>query len=126
MYYRGGHHQAPLCHLSLTHETPGCSKFAHVQNQKAVSAYLKSNQLLPSESAHYHTHTIIMICFNMTCTIIKYTYVLDTVEPHKQIRGPPFYFQGRGGWSFLKINNFGRTLREINNLLQELFYINMQ
>ena len=28
------------------------------------------------------------------------------------------------GWSFFKINNFGRTLHEINNLLQGLFYIN--
>ena len=34
-------------------------------------------------------------------------------------------FPGGGGWSFFEINNFGRTLREINNLLQELFYINM-
>ena len=37
----------------------------------------------------------------------------------KELRGPPFNFQGGGGWSFLEINNFGRTLREINNLLQE-------
>ena len=33
--------------------------------------------------------------------------------------------RGGGGWSFFEINNFGQTLREINNLLQELFYINM-
>ena len=33
---------------------------------------------------------------------------------------------GGGGASvFFEINNFRRTLREINNLLQELFYINM-
>ena len=32
---------------------------------------------------------------------------------------------GRGGRSIFDINNFGRTLREINNLLQELFHINM-
>ena len=34
---------------------------------------------------------------------------------------------GEGGAvrSIFEINNFGRTLREINNLLQELFQINM-
>ena len=32
---------------------------------------------------------------------------------------------GGGGKSIFEINNFGRTLREINNLLQELFHINM-
>ena len=31
--------------------------------------------------------------------------------------------KGEGAEFF--INNFGRTLREINNLLQELLYINM-
>ena len=39
--------------------------------------------------------------------------------------GGPFNFQGGGGLEFFLINNFGRTLREINDLLQELFYINM-
>ena len=37
------------------------------------------------------------------------------------------YPGGRGGGGaggFFQINNFGRTSREINNLLQELFYIN--
>ena len=33
--------------------------------------------------------------------------------------------RGGGLEGFFEINNFGRTLREINNLLQELFYINM-
>ena len=28
--------------------------------------------------------------------------------------------RGGVGWRFFEINNFGRTLREINNLLQEL------
>ena len=33
---------------------------------------------------------------------------------------------GGGGWSICdEINNFGQTLHEINNLCQELFYINM-
>ena len=32
---------------------------------------------------------------------------------------------GGGGLEVFLINNFGRTLREINDLLQELFYINM-
>ena len=45
---------------------------------------------------------------------------------NKYIRGPPFNFQGGGGLEFFfEINNFWRTLREINNLLQELFFINI-
>ena len=42
------------------------------------------------------------------------------------IRGPSFNFQGGGAGVFFEINNFGEALREINNLLRELFYINMQ
>ena len=42
------------------------------------------------------------------------------------IRGPPLDSQaGGGGRRIFEINNFARTLREINNLLQELFHINM-
>ena len=34
--------------------------------------------------------------------------------------GPPLNLRGGGerGWSFFKINNFGQTLHEINNLFQ--------
>ena len=32
---------------------------------------------------------------------------------------------GGGGRSIFEINYFGRSLREINNLLQKLFHINM-
>ena len=43
------------------------------------------------------------------------------------LRGPPLNSRGGGGGrSIFEINNFGGTLREINNLLQELFHINMQ
>ena len=44
------------------------------------------------------------------------------------VRGPPFNLRGGGeggGWSFFLIKNFGRILREITNLFQELLYINM-
>ena len=40
------------------------------------------------------------------------------------VRGPPLDSQGGGGRSIFEINNFGRTLREINNLLINLL-INM-
>ena len=39
-------------------------------------------------------------------------------------KGPTIQSPGGGGYIF-KINNFGGTLREINNLLQELLYIKM-
>ena len=37
------------------------------------------------------------------------------------VKGPPFSLKGEGGWSIIEINYFGRTLCEINKLLQELF-----
>ena len=40
-------------------------------------------------------------------------------------KGATIRFPGGGGRSIFEINNFGRTLREINNLLQEMFHINM-
>ena len=39
--------------------------------------------------------------------------------------GGPINLQGGGGGLFFKLNNFGRARCEINNLLQELFYINV-
>ena len=39
-------------------------------------------------------------------------------------KGATIQFPGGGGGGVFLINNFGRTLREINNSLQELFYIN--
>ena len=40
--------------------------------------------------------------------------------------GAPLNFQGGGGSGvFFEINNFGQTLHEINNLFQEMFYMNM-
>ena len=41
-----------------------------------------------------------------------------------QIRGSPFILQGGG--SIFEINNLGQSLPEVNNIFQELFYINMQ
>ena len=41
-------------------------------------------------------------------------------------KGTPFNLQGGGGGGVtFEINNFGQALREINYLLQELFYKNL-
>ena len=40
------------------------------------------------------------------------------------VMGPPFNPQG-GDWRVFLINNFWCTLREIYNLPQEMFYINI-
>ena len=39
--------------------------------------------------------------------------------------GLPFNLRGRGAGVCFEINNFGQTLHEINNLLEELLYVNM-
>ena len=51
----------------------------------------------------------------------------DAYRDKSLFRGATVQFPGGGGGglSFFEINNFGRTLRVINNLLQELFYIIM-
>ena len=49
------------------------------------------------------------------------TYIPDKEAPFDfQGGGGLEIFRGGGGWSFFLINNFGRTSREINVLLQEL------
>ena len=48
----------------------------------------------------------------MFCVRSKTTYTSE---------GATIQFPGGGGWSFFEINNFRRTLRKTNNLLQELF-----
>ena len=56
------------------------------------------------------------IHFSLTSMIVK----------KKQIQGGGGHqYISRGGGIFLKLNNFRRTRCEINNLLQELFYINV-
>ena len=57
----------------------------------------------------YHVYHVYIVGF----------VVYAEAEP-RSIRGPPFNLQGVGGmdWSIFEMNNFGRTLREINNSLQ--------
>ena len=61
--------------------------------------------------------------FAMTCMNFLVSCVL-VQRAEGRTKGATIRFPG-GCWNFFEINNFGRTLREINNLLQELLYINM-
>ena len=64
-----------------------------------------------------------LVPFRLQPNVLCYTSGLSghTIS----LMGEPFNLQGEG-WSIFEMNNFGQTIHEINNLLQELFYVNIK
>ena len=72
-----------------------------------------------------HIHLMLIQCWSSVEWKIMCSHLRKWSGLRLPMRGPPLDSQGGGGRSIFKINHFGRSLREMNYLLQELFHINM-